>query len=121
MLYLLLGLLVVLLSINVYLFYLLRRMGKILAYTSEKVRFMHSRIQPDKLEINPQKDLPDMLVTIEVNDPLTLAKRESSIARAVGDMVPFMVKHFVYQQVARETIEELKRKNVDAKVKIQYW
>lgn len=59
-----------------------------------------------------------MLVTIEVKDPISLAKRESYLGKLASTWIPDLVILKVYEQVQKETIEELKRKNVDAKVNI---
>lgn len=85
------------------------------------MEYLHTRINPSENKVDSVSEIPDMLITIEVSDPIGLAKKRSDLAKLVGDMLPIMVKRIVYEEVRKETIKELQRQNVEATVKIQYW
>ena len=68
----------------------------------------------------PKNDppIPKYKLTVEILDPIGLAKRESSMAKVAGDIAPHIVNKEVYAQAKEETIKELQRRNVEAKVDI---
>lgn len=74
----------------------------------------------DKLADIDMTEEPDILLTLRVVDPLALARRESRSARVLGDRLPITVKKMVYQQVMREVAEELKQRNVEAVIQMEY-
>ncbi|MCH8498711.1 MAG: hypothetical protein LAT63_09555 [Marinobacter sp.] len=74
----------------------------------------------DKLADIDMTEEPDILLTLRVVDPLALARRESRSARVLGDRLPITVKKMVYQQVMREVAEELKQRNVEAIIQMEY-
>lgn len=98
----------------------IRQVDEILVELQEKFIKMEKQLRPDSATTsrNTGDVSPRMLVTIEVKDPIGLARRESYIGKIASDWLPDLVKQKVYEQVRKETIEELKRKNVDAKVNI---
>lgn len=63
---------------------------------------------------------PDLLLTLRVLDPLTLAKRESKSARALADRLPVMVKRLVYQEVMKELELELAEREIDVEMTLEY-
>lgn len=63
---------------------------------------------------------PEMVITLKVIDPISLAKRESRSARLLADRLPIMISKMVYQQVMRELEEELKQRQIDAEMAIEY-
>ncbi|MCG8517219.1 MAG: hypothetical protein MI794_04400 [Pseudomonadales bacterium] len=63
---------------------------------------------------------PEMVLTLRVRDPLVLAKRESRSARMVADRLPVMVTRMVYQQVQEELALELKERDIDVDLQIEY-
>lgn len=63
---------------------------------------------------------PDMVLTVKILDPLTIAKRESRSARVLADHLPVMVRKMVYQQVMTELGEELSSRGIDVEMNIEY-
>lgn len=68
--------------------------------------------------VDPSKIGDGMRVTIEVKDPIKLAKEKSFIGKLIGDMAPALIKKRVYEEVQKEAILELKKQNVESKVDI---
>lgn len=71
---------------------------------------------PDPL---PDAD-PEMILTLRVKDPITLAKRESQSARKLADRLPVMVTRMVYQEVRKELEEEMREREIDAEINVEY-
>lgn len=63
---------------------------------------------------------PEMVITLKVTDPIRLAKRESRSARLLADRLPVMVRKMVYQQVIKELEEELRERQIEADMAIEY-
>lgn len=63
---------------------------------------------------------PDMVLTIRIIDPITIAKRESRSARVLADQLPIMVRKMVYRQVMTELGEELSGRGIDVEMNIEY-
>lgn len=63
---------------------------------------------------------PDMVLTVKVLDPITVAKRESRSARVLADHLPVMVRKMVYQQVMTEMGEQLSSRGIDVEMNIEY-
>lgn len=63
---------------------------------------------------------PEMLLTLQVRDPIALAKRESKSARMLADRLPIMVKRLVYQEVMKELEMELAEREIDVEMKLEY-
>lgn len=63
---------------------------------------------------------PEMVITLRVIDPIGLAKRESRSARLLADRLPVMVRKMVYEQVMKELGEELRERQIEAEMAIEY-
>lgn len=63
---------------------------------------------------------PEMVLTLRVLDPISLAKRESKSARMLADRLPIMVKKLVYQEVMKELEKELEERDIPAEMKLEY-
>lgn len=61
---------------------------------------------------------PYIRMVVEVLNPIEVAHRESSLAKLVSNTAPNVVVKKVYERVVRETIEEMKKKNVEANVSL---
>ncbi|MDX1634379.1 MAG: hypothetical protein R3280_07080 [Marinobacter sp.] len=68
---------------------------------------------------SPERE-PEMMLTLRVVDPLALAKRESRSARMLADTLPVMVRRMVYQQVMKEIEEELRERDIDVDMRLEY-
>lgn len=62
---------------------------------------------------------PVTLLTIEVLNPLELAREHSRIGASLAGVAPGLVRKRVYQTVARELREELADRGVEANIEIQ--
>lgn len=60
-----------------------------------------------------------MLLTVEVLNPLELAREHSRIGSSLAGVAPGLVRKRVYQQVARELGAELAERGVEANVEIR--
>jgi len=60
-----------------------------------------------------------MLLTIEILNPLELARAHSRIGSSLAGVAPGLVRKRVYQQVASELGEELAERGVEANVEIR--
>lgn len=63
---------------------------------------------------------PELVLTIRVRDPITIAKRESRSARVLADRLPVMVRKMVYQEVMKELEEEMAEREIDVDMHIEY-
>lgn len=59
-----------------------------------------------------------MRIAVEVLEPIRLAKQKSALARLIADSAPNFIRQKVYHKVAKEIKDELKERNLDAKVGI---
>lgn len=69
---------------------------------------------------NEPQSNPEMVLTLRVVDPISIAKRESRSARVVADRLPVMVTKMVYQEVMKELDEELRARDIDVEMSIEY-
>lgn len=67
----------------------------------------------------PDRD-PELILTLRVVDPISVAKRESRSARVLADHLPVMVRKMVYQEVMRELERELDEREIDVQMHIEY-
>ncbi len=72
----------------------------------------------DSVERNEKIDQPYIRMVVEVTNPIEVAHRESGLAKLVSNTAPNVVIRKVYERVVRETIEEMKKKNVEANVSL---
>lgn len=63
---------------------------------------------------------PQIVLTLQVRDPIALAKRESKSARMLADRLPVMVERLVYQEVMNELELELAEREIDVDMKLEY-
>lgn len=61
---------------------------------------------------------PTMLLTVEVLNPLELARAHSRIGSSLAGVAPGLVRKRVYQTVASELREELAERGVQASIEI---
>ena len=63
---------------------------------------------------------PELILTLRVIYPLSLAKRESRTGRMLADRLPVMTQKMVYQEVMKELETELEERNIDVEMCIEY-
>lgn len=63
---------------------------------------------------------PEMMLTVKVLDPVSVAKKESRSARVVADRLPVMVTRMVYQRVMQEVAQEMADRDIKVEMKIEY-
>lgn len=63
---------------------------------------------------------PELMLTLRVLDPLALAKRESRSARLLADALPSTVRRMVYQQVMDEVGAELREREIEVEMRLEY-
>lgn len=63
---------------------------------------------------------PEPVLTLRIRDPIALAKRESRSARMLADHLPVMVSKMVYQEVQKELEVELRERQIDVDIQIDY-
>lgn len=82
-----------------------------------------SRLITETMRTDPTADLekePDLILTLKVLNPITVAKRESRSARVLADKLPVMVRKMVYQGVMKELEQEMVEREIDVELKIEY-
>ena len=60
------------------------------------------------------------MLTVKVLDPIAVAKRESRSARILADRLPVMVSKMVYQEVMEELEQELREREIDVYMQLEY-
>ncbi|MCK7548455.1 hypothetical protein ACFQGA_11660 [Marinobacter koreensis] len=65
-------------------------------------------------------DDPELVLTVKVRDPISVAKKESRSARFLADHLPVMVSKMVYQEVMKELERELAERQIDVDMQIEY-
>ncbi len=63
---------------------------------------------------------PELILTLRVLDPISLAKRESRTGRLLADRLPVMTRKMVYQEVMKELEVELEERDIDVEMHIEY-
>ncbi len=63
---------------------------------------------------------PELILTLQVVDPIAVARRESASARFISDHLPIMVKKMVYQEVMKELEKELEQREIDVTMQLEY-
>lgn len=63
---------------------------------------------------------PEIVLTLKVQDPIALARRESRSARMLADRLPVMVTKLVYQEVMKELQKELEERDIDVIMQLEY-
>jgi hypothetical protein len=71
-------------------------------------------------EISSREKEPDLVLTLKVLNPITVAKRESRSARVLADKLPVMVRKMVYQGLMKELEEEMVERGIDVEMHIEY-
>jgi len=76
------------------------------------------------LKIAPKKDdsptpYPAMRISIEITDPIGLARREQPFTKYLSQITPSMIIKKVYEQVAAEVEAGLKERHVDSEINIE--
>ncbi|MCP5170243.1 MAG: hypothetical protein H6999_10885 [Hahellaceae bacterium] len=100
----------------------LRQQSAQLASTYEEVTRLQTIIDEYKKgDAECAVEEPAMRLSIKVNNPMVLAKRESKAAKFVGDLLPDLIEQKVYEQVRDEIAVGLKEKDVDAEIKIEVY
>jgi len=67
----------------------------------------------------PTIPYPAMRITIEITDPIGLAKREQPFTKYLSQLTPTLIIKKVYEQVASEVEAGLKDQHVDAEINIE--
>lgn len=63
---------------------------------------------------------PEVVITLKVQDPIALARRESRSARMLADRLPVMVTKLVYQEVMKELKKELEERDIAVIMQLEY-
>lgn|GEM_PF-2036822 len=63
---------------------------------------------------------PELILTLSVQDPIALARRESRSARMLAERLPIMVTKLVYQEVMKELKKELEERDIDVIMQLEY-
>ncbi len=63
---------------------------------------------------------PELLLTLQVLDPIALARRESRSARMLADRLPVMVTKLVYQEVMKELEKEMEEREIPVTMQLEY-
>lgn len=63
---------------------------------------------------------PEFILTLCVQDPIAVAKRQSRSARMLANRLPVMVTRLVYQEVMKELQKELEERNIDVIMQLEY-
>lgn len=63
---------------------------------------------------------PELVITLRVMDPISLAKRESRTGRVLADRLPVMTRKMVYQEVIKELESEMEERDIDVEMHIEY-
>jgi hypothetical protein len=71
-------------------------------------------------DIADSEQEPELVITLRVLDPISLAKRESRSARVLADKLPVMVRKMVYQEVMKELEEEMAEREIEVDMQIEY-
>ena len=77
------------------------------------------QIQQDMGEDDDGRE-PELVLTLQVLDPIAVARRESASARFFADHLPIMVKKMVYQEVMKELEKELEDREIGVTMQIEY-
>ncbi len=63
---------------------------------------------------------PEPLLTLQVLDPIALARRESRSARVLADKLPEVVIKLAYQGVMKELEKEMKGRKIPVTIQLEY-
>ena len=87
-----------------------------------QVQQQKSLIEEARLESHGPDDArePRMILTLCVQDPIALARRESRSARMLADRLPIMVTKLVYQEVMKELQKELEERDIAVDMQLEY-
>lgn len=94
----------------------------------ELIKSEEARIEIEKrLKINIEKNeikqsealYSSMKISIEIKDPISLAKREQPFTKYLSQITPSLIINKVYEQVAKEIEVGLKERHVDVKINIE--
>ncbi len=61
---------------------------------------------------------PEYRVAIEILDPISVARRESKLARLVTDLAPTLITKEVYKRVQKEVGESMDQRGIESKVTV---
>lgn len=87
-----------------------------------QVRLQKALIQEARQEILGPDEAPEpeLILTLSVQDPIAVARRESRSARMLSDRLPIMVTKLVYQEVMKELKKELEERDIDVIMQLEY-
>jgi hypothetical protein len=87
-----------------------------------QVRWQKSLIDEVRRESHGPDDTrdPELILTLCVQDPIAVARRESRSARMLADRLPIMVTKLVYQEVMKELQKELEEREIDVVMQLEY-
>ncbi|MFE8070672.1 hypothetical protein QQM79_06395 [Marinobacteraceae bacterium S3BR75-40.1] len=89
-----------------------------MARLQEQLQVIEADLEPESA--NAPLSEPEMVLTIRLRDPLTLARRESRAARLLADHLPTLVRQKVYEQVQKEIGGELAEREIEADLKVEF-
>lgn len=87
-----------------------------------QVRMQKALIQDALQESHGPDDTrePQLALTLQVVDPIAVARRESRSARVLADRLPVMVTRLVYQEVMKELQKELEERDIQVTMQLDY-
>ena len=65
---------------------------------------------------HPEDHAPELMMTVKLRDPIAAAKQESSLAKIAAGTAPHIVIRKCYEQVVRETIDQMKGRNIEVDI-----
>jgi hypothetical protein len=79
---------------------------------------IHKRLQPVDDENSNNSNAASYLLSIEINDPIGLAHKESKLARMLTEYAPNFIVGEVYRHVRKEIKKTMKERGIDATIRI---
>ena len=114
-----------LILLSVISFYLVKQINR---NQQELVKSEEARIEIEqRLKLNIERNeikqseslYSSMKISIEIKDPIGLAKREQPFTKYLSQITPSLIINKVYAQVAKEIEVGLKERHVDIKINIE--
>lgn len=98
-----------------YLFYHLQQ-------TRQKLASYEKELEDLRLALcegeRPQSHTPEIMMTVKLLDPITVAKRASNLAKIASGTAPHVVIRKTYEQVVRETLEHMAERNIEVEIEL---
>ena len=89
-----------------------------LATEKHNYALINKRLQPADDEDSSNSYASSYLLSIEINDPIGLAHKESKLARMLTEHAPNFIVGAVYRHVRKEIKKTMKARGIDATVRV---